>query len=80
MNSVIEKAMNLLGTRMKDRVTGLSGMVTPEAKDNKLAEGTWFDVKRLLPDGGRIMPLPDYSGIEFGAEHGPETKSAPRAP
>lgn len=59
----LEKAVNLLGHRMKDRITGMTGVVTSMCfdlygcvqaalhpgldKDGKIAEQHWFDVARL---------------------------------
>lgn len=61
--NVLEQTIALLGTTMKDRVTGQSGMVASVSfdaygcvqawltgkvgKDGKAAESMWLDVKRL---------------------------------
>lgn len=91
--NITERTIALLGTTARDRVTGFTGMVssvsfdaygcvqawlTPEVKDGKMGDGTWFDVKRLEPKGKRKMPAPDFSGV-YGSENGPEAKGAPRA-
>lgn len=70
----IAKHLEILGTTMSDKVTGIKGMVDavsfdaygcvqaslrpPANKDGTLVDGRWFDVKRLKTDGKRIMPVP----------------------
>lgn len=77
--------LGLLGTVQRDRVTSFQGMVAsihfdaygcvqawltpPIGKDGKIAEGAYFDVKRLEPRGKRIMPAPS-----FGSFSKPETQ------
>lgn len=62
--SKVHKHLNLLGHRVRDRVTGLDGVVTSISfdlygciqavihpglqPDGKVAEQNWFDVNRLL--------------------------------
>lgn len=59
--------INLLGRKMRDRVTGFEGVVSsisfdlygcvqaavtpPVDKDGKLPDGRWFDVQRLSDNG-----------------------------
>lgn len=85
---MIREHLQLLGTTMKDRVTGIKGMVDsicfdaygcvqgslrpPAAKDGTLPEGRWFDVKRLEPAGKRIMPVPQF--VPAGKEIGAADK------
>jgi len=73
MNDVISRSLALLGTVMKDRVTGFTGMVSsvsfdaygcvqcvltpPKKKDGTLGDGHWFDVKRLQPVGAKQLRL-----------------------
>lgn len=82
--------LQLLGTQQKDRVTGFRGFVasisfdaygcvqayvTPAEKDGKLPDGHWFDVKRLLSAGKRVMPVPVFAGAN--REPGGIDKPAP---
>ena len=92
---MIRESIGLLGSRVKDCVTGFSGMaasvtfdaygcvqvwITPPAHEGKLVEGTWFDIKRVQLDGERIMPVPDFE-IRRGEERGGNSLSSPeRAP
>jgi hypothetical protein len=82
--------LQLLGTTMKDRVTGIKGMVDsisfdaygcvqaslrpPANKDGTLTDGRWFDVKRLEPAGKRILPAPPF--VAPGLEIGAADKPA----
>lgn len=74
--NMVKENLALLGTQMKDRVTGFSGMVSsvsfdaygciqviltpPVGKDGKPQDGHWFDAKRLVAAGKRLMPQPDF--------------------
>lgn len=85
---MIEAHLKLLGTVMKDRVTGIKGMVDsisfdaygcvqaslrpPANKDGTLVQGHWFDVKRLEVAGKRIMSVPAF--VEPGKEIGAADK------
>lgn len=91
---MIEAHLKLLGTTMKDRVTGIKGMVEsvcfdcygcvqaalrpPANKDGTLTDSRWFDVKRLENAGKRIMPLPAF--VDVGKEIGPASKPAFNSP
>lgn len=93
---MIEKHLELLGTTMRDRVTGIEGMVDsvsfdaygcvqaslrPRAnKDGTLSDGRWFDVKRLEAVGKRIMPVPPFVTTPKGKEIGPANKPAFSSP
>lgn len=70
-------AIDLLGLRAKDQVTGFAGTVTSVSfdlygcvqvvrqpsvdKDGQPGEGRWFDVNRLVVEQTRVMPVPDFS-------------------
>jgi hypothetical protein len=80
----MNKYMRFLGLRVKDRVTGFTGVVSsicfdlygcvqaavsPPAKDEKLEDGRWFDLKRLdIQDETPVMELPSFSNVPGGAE------------
>jgi len=84
----IKKHLGMLGLRVGDKVTGLTGVVTsisfdlygcvqaivnPGLVEGKLADSVWFDVARLkVLDPTPVMDLPDF-------EHGPvaEGKKGP---
>lgn len=83
--NIINDSLSMLGQKMKDQVTGFSGMVssinfdaygcvqaliTPPVEKGKLSDSQWFDVKRLNLDGKRIMPQPSFSQTKFGHENG----------
>lgn len=84
--NVINGSVKLLGLNVKDRVTGFVGMCAsvtfdaygcvqafvspPVAADGKLADGHWFDVKRLVLNGARVMPEPNFAQTKFGEENG----------
>lgn len=79
------EAIQLLGMRAADKVTGFTGTVSsvtfdlygcvqviltpPVGKDGKPGDSHWFDVKRLKLST-RIMPVPDFAGTKFGEENG----------
>ncbi len=89
---MIEEHLDLLGKRMKDVVTGVSGMVdsvsfdvygcvqaTLRAKMNRdgtIPEAHWFDVKRLKTAGDRIMDAPPHFTTPPGEEIGAADKPA----
>ena len=70
------KHIDLLGLPAKDKVTGQKGIIstvsfdlygciqyviTPPAKEGKVMEGNWMDVRRIEITGTeRVMPLPDF--------------------
>ncbi len=84
--------MRLLGFRVKDRITGLQGVVTsvsfdlygcvqaliaPGEKDGKLMESWWLDEKRLEKIGDApVMELPSFETIP-GPEKLPQFKAQP---
>ena len=71
------KHFDLLGLKVRDKVTGLEGVVTSlsfdlygciqaavtaPAKDGKVEYGVWFDITRLkILSEKRVMDLPDYN-------------------
>lgn len=87
---MLETHLKLLGTVMRDRVTGEKGMVDsisfdaygcvqaslrpPLTKDGKLTDGHWYDVKRLEAIGKRLMPVPAF--VDPGLEIGAADKPA----
>jgi hypothetical protein len=89
---MIEQHLKLLGMRMRDRVTGFTGMVDcvsfdaygciqavlrPKGEfEGKVLEGAWFDVKRLEKAGGKIMEPPAYLTTKPGDEIGSADKPA----
>lgn len=76
---MIPESIALLGLKMKDRVTGFAGVVTsvtfdlygcvqalltPLCKpDGPSADSYWFDVKRLMPNGDRVMDGPTFGAM-----------------
>ena len=88
--ATIEVHLDLLGTRMKDVVTGFEGMVEsvcfdtygcvqacikPKAdKEGKVPDGYWFDIKRLKANGARLMAVPPHFTTPPGKERGPADK------
>lgn len=86
---MIEQHLKLLGTVMRDRVTGITGMVSsvcfdaygcvqailsPRAKDGAPRDSHWFDVKRLEFAGKRIMEAPPHFVTPPGKEIGAAEK------
>jgi hypothetical protein len=87
-----EEYLQILGTEMKDKVTGITGMVSSVCFDaygcvqacltqRKTKSGTipdqyWMDIKRLAPSGKRLMPVPRYT--RPGTEIGAADKPVPR--
>ena len=67
----------LLGKKVKDKVTGVKGVVTsmsfdlygcvqaivvPTTKDNTVANGSWFDVTRLtVTSKNPVMDIPNFN-------------------
>lgn len=92
--SIIDQSLKLLGINVKDVVTGFEGVCVsvtfdaygcvqtfvspPVAADGKLADGHWFDVKRLVLNGERVLPAPNFSQTKFGEENG--SNALPRLP
>ena len=72
----IKEAFALLGCNAKDRVRGISGVVTsvcfdlygcvqvilhgPADKDGKLPDSHWLDASRLEVTSGPVMKQPDF--------------------
>ena len=68
--------IDLLGKKAKDRVTGISGVITcisydlygciqallvPAAADGKSTVGAWYDISRLnCSSNKRVMPIPAF--------------------
>lgn len=84
--------INLLGKKVKDRVSGLTGVVTSVCydisgciqgwvnpgvgADGKLLDGGWIDTKRLVVTDK--TPVMDMPAFgPLGSEAGPEAKAAP---
>lgn len=88
MSNSINEHLKLLGSVMRDRVTGIKGMVDsvafdaygcvqaslrpPAKEDGTLVDGRWFDIKRLESAGKRIMEPPPF--VEPGREIGAADK------
>lgn len=69
-----QKAIDLLGRKATDRISGIAGVITsvcfdlygciqaaitPQAQDGKYIQGTWFDLNRLeVSAGASVMPNP----------------------
>ena len=85
------KELQLLGSRMKDRITGFKGVVTcisfdvagcvlalltPEAQKGKLGEREWFDIIRLEKAGAAAMPVPLFERVAGGQDL-PTIRSGP---
>lgn len=72
----VQDALNLLGTKVEDRVTGFKGVVTSISfdlygciqaivnpgltPDGKIGESHWFDVGRLTVSGTPVMEVPSF--------------------
>ena len=82
----MNKHFNLLGLRVKDRVTGTKGVVTSLSFDlygciqavvqPKDKEGMWFDVSRLKVSSNKpVMNLPNFEeGYIAEGRKGPADK------
>jgi hypothetical protein len=86
----IEENLNYLGLKVKDRITGFTGVVTTVSfdlygcvqviinpgidKDGKIQESAWFDISRL----GIIDEDPVIEIPTFDYSKGPEPKSIPK--
>ena len=86
---MIDKAVDLLGKKAKDKITGFSGIVTSvcfdlygciqiilaQQKTTKESSG-WIDINRIIiVSHKRIMPLPTYNHYEtYEDVHGPAEK------
>lgn len=89
MNNIITTALQTLGLRGVDKVTGFEGMVatvgfdaygcvqlalTPTLdKEGKPRDGHWFDIKRVTL-GERVMDIPAFASIMQGQEAGAAEK------
>lgn len=78
---LIRKHLEWLGKRVRDRVTGLEGVVSSVGfdlygcvqaivnpgidKDGKLRESHWFDLNRLEELSGPVMSVPNF---DFGVQ------------
>lgn len=87
----INEALALLGTRQRDKVSGLDGVVIsisfdlsgciqaalspPVDKDGKLSQSTWFDLGRLAVSGEPALD-PFPFAVEREAVAGPADKPA----
>lgn len=76
----MKEYLALLGTTMKDRVTGVTGMVSSVCfdaygciqlclaqtvqPDGKVPDSYWMDEKRLEPAGPRIMDAPAFVAVK----------------
>lgn len=76
---ILQKHVNMLGLRVRDKVTGFEGVVEsvafdlygcvqavarPAAKDGKVEDGRWFDIQRLdVIDDKRAMPVPVFRDL-----------------
>lgn len=88
---MFEQATQMLGLKVRDKVTGFEGVATsidfdlygcvqvivqpPIDKDGKRQDSLWFDIKRLTT-GERVMPVPNFAGTKFGDENGPAERPA----
>lgn len=85
----VQKALNLLGHHVVDKVTGFRGVVTsvcfdlygciqamvhPGMQGEKMGEVCWFDTNRLTHDLD-YGKRPVMVAPSFVKEHGPEAKS-----
>ncbi len=75
----LQDYVDLLGYRVRDKVTGFEGVVTsigfdlygcvqavvtPASKDGKQEDSRWYDTHRLaIQDGERVMALPCYASL-----------------
>jgi len=75
----MNKYLDLLGLKAKDKVTGFEGVVssvcfdlygcvqmvlTPEVKEGKFNDSHWFDEKRLeILDHNPVMATPSFESI-----------------
>jgi hypothetical protein len=90
----MQKHIALLGLKVQDKVTGLKGVVstvsfdlygcvqvviTPQAKDDRLSEGAWFDVNRLkILSYSPVMDIPNFiEGPQSEGDKGPAPKPLP---
>lgn len=77
--NILNKHVNILGVKVRDKVTGFEGVaesvsfdlygcvqvaVRPAVKDDDLKEGRWFDVQRLTVEStDRVMPVPSFAAL-----------------
>lgn len=73
---MIQEAIDMLGLKARDKVTGFTGVITtcgfdlfgcitvilspPADAEGKLADGRWFDINRLDVTDERVMPVPQF--------------------
>jgi len=78
----MKKHLSLLGFTVRDRVTGITGVVTaisfelygciqalvnPGAREEKPQDSFWFDAKRLVVIGDNpVMEVPDFEDVPGG--------------
>lgn len=76
---ILKKHVDLLGFKVRDKVTGFEGVVstvsfdlygciqvivTPPAKEGETKESKWFDIQRLVvTDSARVMPVPSFEAL-----------------
>jgi hypothetical protein len=94
VENIVRVSLAYLGYRAKDKVTEMEGVITsacfdvygcvqlaltPPAKDGKLGDSAWFDLKRLEVDttSERVMPSPRFFDMPVGEEVGGYEKSVP---
>lgn len=91
-NSNLQQHLSILGAVMRDKVTGITGMVDsicfdaygcvqgslrPKVKeDGVIVNGHWFDVKRLEPVDGQARIMEAPFVTPVGTEAGPADKPA----
>ena len=85
---ILKKHVDMLGLKVKDKVTGFEGVVgtigfdlygcvqaviQPYAKDGDLKDARWFDVNRLeVVDRNRVMPIPSF--VDLASKEGVHEK------
>jgi hypothetical protein len=87
----VAKALGLLGSRQRDLVTGLTGVITsvsfdingciqvaikPPAENGKMMDGCWIDVDRIEENGTRAFPAFPFLERERERVPGPAEKPA----
>jgi hypothetical protein len=79
MDRILKQHVDILGLRVKDKVTGFAGVassvsfdlygcvqvvVTPPAKADESKGGHYFDIQRLeVTDTTRVMPVPSFANL-----------------
>lgn len=90
----VEKTLDLLGYKMRDKISGIEGVVTTLSfdlygcvqaalhsgidKDGKIAEQFWFDVQRLEPLAGKRVMEPPTIGDAPPAQYDNGPADKPR--